>query len=331
MVRLNHAGTYPSVPVSIIIVNWNSGKHLHECLNRLAQQSVRPERILVVDNASSDNSASGIIARDNLSVINMDINLGFAEGNNQALAMCTSEFVALLNPDAFPASNWLEKLLAMVAMYPKVAAFGSCQLCANAPELIDGTGDIYHISGLVWREGYGQPAATLGVTPPDIFSPCAAAALYRREALLEIGGFDKDYFCYVEDVDLGFRLRLLGYKAMQVPDAVVKHVGSVTTGGQHSDFAVYHGHRNLVWTFVKNMPGALFWLLLPLHILMNLITIVCFSLKGQGDVIWRAKRDAVKSLPKIWRKRREIQTRRIAGISEVWRALDKHLFGKRGS
>jgi GT2 family glycosyltransferase len=139
--------------------------------------------------------------------------------------------------------------------------------------------------------------------------------------LLEVGGFDEDYFCYVEDVDLGFRLRLTGHKAMYVPDAVVYHVGSGTTGGQHSDFAVYHGHRNVVWTFVKNMPGVLFWLMLPLHVLMNLVSILWFALQGRGGVILRAKRDALLGLPTMWRKRQCIQKTRVASIGEIWRQL----------
>jgi GT2 family glycosyltransferase len=112
--------------------------------------------------------------------------------------------------------------------------------------VLDGVGDAYHISGLVWRMGHGEPVASFSEQVREVFSPCAAAALYRRSVLLEVGGFDEDFFCYVEDVDLGFRLRLAGHKALSVPDAVVYHVGSATTGGQHSDFAVYHGHRNLV-------------------------------------------------------------------------------------
>ena len=125
-------------------------------------------------------------------------------------------------------------------------------------------------------------------------------ALYRRSALDEPGGFDEDYFCYVEDVDLGFRLRLAGYCYLYVLQSVAYHVGSGTTGGQDSDFAMYHGHRNLVWTFVKDMPGILFWLLLPLlHLLLNLVSIICFTLRWRGGVIWRAKRYAVLGLPKM--------------------------------
>jgi GT2 family glycosyltransferase len=181
------------------------------------------------------------------------------------------------------------------------------------------------MSGLVWRERHGARQQAGDLVPQKIFSPCAAAALYRRQALVDVGGFDEDYFCYVEDVDLGFRLRLAGHKAMYVPDAVVHHVGSATTGGQHSDFSVYHGHRNLVWTFVKNMPGVLFWLLLPLHLMMNAMMLVWFIARGQGQVILRAKRDAIKGLPKAWLKRRQIQERRVASIKDIWRALDKRV------
>jgi len=100
----------------------------------------------------------------------------------------------------------------------------------------------------------------------ETFSPCAAAALYRASALREAGPFDADYFCYSEDVDLGFRLRLLGYTCWYAPDSVAHHVGSAITGGR-SDFTMYHGVRNGIWTYVKDMPGVLAWLCLPALVL----------------------------------------------------------------
>ena len=112
------------------------------------------------------------------------------------------------------------------------------------------------------------------------------------------------------------------------PQSVAHHVGSGTTGGQHSDFSVYHGHRNLVWAFVKDMPGLLFWLLLPLHVMLNLVSIVWFALRGQSGVILRAKRDALRGLPSMWRKRQDIQKGRIASVSEIWRVLDKRWIKK---
>ena len=140
-----------------------------------------------------------------------------------------------------------------------------CLAASWCEPLLDGTGDAYHMSGLVWRMGHGMPVSSDTGKDYEVFSPCAAVAFYRRSAMQKIGGFDEEYFCYVEDVDLGFRLRLAGFRCLYVPKSVAHHVGSGATGGQHSDFAAYHGHRNLVWTFVKDMPGILFWALLPLH------------------------------------------------------------------
>jgi GT2 family glycosyltransferase len=313
--------------ITVIIVNWNGSELLAECLKRLRLQTLKSARVLVVDNASSDGSidAAGI-PDDNIELLQMDVNLGFAAANNRALAQCDTEFVALLNPDAFPEPDWLERLLAAAHSNPEVAAFGSRQLCHDNPEILDGTGDIYHISGLAWRERYGMRQQSQDLISREIFSPCAAAALYRRQVLLDAGGFDEDFFCYLEDVDLGFRLRLSGYRALYVPDAVIHHVGAASTNGEWSDFAVYHGFRNPLWVFIKNMPGILFWLLLPLHVALNLASILLFSIRGQGRVILKSKKDAFLGIPRMWRKRRKIQKNRIGSICKIWKALDKRIF-----
>jgi GT2 family glycosyltransferase len=235
-------------------------------------------------------------------------------------------WIVLLNPDAFVEPEWLEELLLAAQRNPAFDVFGSKLINATLPTLLDGEGDSYHVSGLVWRTGHGMLATTQEENEREIFSPCAAAAMYRRSALLQLGGFDEDFFCYVEDVDLGFRLRLAGHRCLYVPKSVAHHVGSGTTGGQHSDFALYHGHRNLVWTFVKDMPGLLFWLLLPLHVSLSLASLVWFAMRhGRGGVIWRAKRDALKGVPNMWRKRQLIQKSRVASVVDIWQQIDKRL------
>lgn len=309
--------------VSVIVVNWNSGHLLAKCLQHLDAQTVQPRHILVVDNASSDDSAACANDHPNVTLYSMDANLGFAAGNNYAIEQCATEYIALLNPDAFPESDWLERLLAAVGSHPDVAAFGSRQLMHSSPDILDGIGDCYHLTGLVWRDRHGARQQAVDLIEKEIFSPCAAAALYRRQAVVDVGGFDEDYFCYVEDVDLGFRIRLAGHKAMYVPDAVVYHVGSATTGGQDSDFSVYHGHRNLEWTFIKNMPTALFFFLLPLHLAMIVMIVARFALRGQGRVMFQAKRDAIRGLPKAWSKRQKTQATRVATAQDIWRVLDK--------
>lgn len=317
------------VPITVVIVNWNGGRMLDQCVSHLMRQSRRPQRILIMDNGSTDGSADRVQVVAGVEVRFTGDNLGFARANNLAVRECDTEFVALLNPDAFPEEGWLESLFEAARVHPEVAAFGSRQMMHGAPNTLDGIGDVYHFSGLIWRDGHGRTLSETDEMDGEIFSPCAGAALYRRDALLDVGGFDEDYFCYVEDVDLGFRLRLAGYKSMYVPGSVVHHVGSASTGGQHSDFAVYHGHRNLVWAFVKNMPGALFWALLPAHVLLNVVTLIYFALHGQGGVMLRAKSDAVKGIPSAWHKRRKIQKHRRVSVLDIWGVLDKRLIPSR--
>jgi GT2 family glycosyltransferase len=287
--------------------------------------------VFVADNASGEPPPKGIFSTlPEVDFIQNDHNYGFAGANNRLFELVTeSEWVILLNPDAFPEPDWLEQLVNAADEHPDYSFFSSRQIVADNPEILDGDGDVYHISGLAWRDGHGKPV-TEHSTPWEVFSPCAAAAMYRKDAFLEAGGFDEDYFCYFEDVDLGLRLRLGGHKAMHVPDAVVHHMGSATTGGQRSDFSLYHGHRNLVWTFIKNMPGVLFWTLLPIHVTLNIITVALFAVRGQTMVILRSKWDAIKGIPRMWRKRREIQSHRRATVMDIWRVLDKRLIPIRG-
>lgn len=314
--------------VTVAIVNWNGERYLERCLSALLAQTVAPDEIILVDNASSDASLEIVRRFPTVRLLAQNENLGFARANNLAInaASGDSGWIALLNPDAFPEPRWLEELLLAALNNPGFDIFGSKLVNAAEPSLMDGAGDAYHISGLVWRVGHGAPAPSRPERTREVFSPCAAAALYRRGMLIEAGGFDEDYFCYVEDVDLGFRLRLKGHRSLYVPTSVAHHVGSGTTGGQHSDFAAYHGHRNLVWTFVKDMPGPLFWLLLPLHALLNLGSVIWLLSRGQGKVALRAKRDAFRGLPKMWRKRREIQRHRVVSAWAIWRVLDKAVF-----
>ena len=316
--------------IAAVVVNWNSWDHLGKCITALEKQTVLFERIMVVDNASEEVDKS-IVANwsKRVEFIQLPTNQGFAKGNNVAFERIKgSDYVALVNPDAYLEPNWLEKMLSTAERHPHAASFASCLVMANDPEKWDGCGDAYHLSGIVWRYGHGYNRNKYLVMEKTVFSACAAAALYRFDALEAAGGFDDEFFCYVEDVDLGFRLRLLGYPCILVPDAIAYHVGSATTGGKHSDFAVFHGHRNMVWTYIKNMPGFLFWALIPFHLSLNLVSIVLFALRGQGLVILRAKWDALKGVKLMWRKRKQIQTMRVVSVMDIWRALDKRILLK---
>jgi len=316
--------------VTVIICNWNGGDYVGRCLRALESQTYSDFRVVVVDNASTDGSPERI-ERDfpAVKLVRAGANLGFAGGNNLGFRYAAgSEWVALLNPDAFAEPAWLESLVAAAMRLPQCASIGSTLLRADDPRVLDGVGDVYHVSGLHWREGHGKPRADRALGAKEIFAPCAAAALYRLAAVSEAGGFDEDYFCYAEDVDLGFRLRLLGYRSWYEPASVVHHVGSATTGVS-SDFAVYHGYRNGIWTFVKDMPAVLLCVCAPAHLLGLLLYSATLTAKGQGTVALRALRDAIKGLPAALRKRRSIQSMRRTGTWQVWRVLDKSLPGAR--
>jgi GT2 family glycosyltransferase len=316
-----------SSTVSIIILSWNSGRHLPICLRDLSKQSFKDFNVILVDNNSTDNSADGL--KDKWTDISfvvkkLDANLGFAVANNIGARLASGEWIILLNADAYPEQDWLENLLKAAEQNPQYNFFSSRQIQYNDPHLLDGAGDEYHVSGLAWRRYYNHIQSEYGLQQEEVFSACAAAAMYRREDFLKVGGFDEDYFSYFEDVDLSFRLRLAGGRCLYIPKAVVHHVGSASTG-KLSDFVIYYGHRNLVWTYLKDMPTPYFWLYLPLHLLMNLYFLVSFTLRGKGRAIFNAKWDAIKHIPVVLEKRRMIQRQRKISPSEILRPMRREL------
>ena len=312
--------------IALLIVNWNGGGLLRRCLQAVEQQRRAPDHLIVIDNASTDDSlqqAATWLRR--AQVIALDTNTGFARGNNiGAHAARRYDALALMNPDVIADPGWLEALAAAADAAPKAAGFASRMLMESSPRL-DGAGDSYHVSGRAWRKGHGADAGTWPSGDTDTFGPCAAAALYRRDAFEEVGGFDERFFCYFEDVDLAFRLRLRGYTCRYVDAAVVRHTGSAFSG-YRSDFALYHGERNVVWTFVKNMPGPLMWIYLPQHLVLNAAALLFHPWRGQGKVVIKAKVDALRGLPAVLRERTPIQRERRVGAWALRRVLARGLF-----
>jgi GT2 family glycosyltransferase len=320
--RTDDGGTgAPSVLV--VIVNYNGGELLARAVAAMKLQTFTNYRLIVVDNASSDDSIALMKAGNpGVEVLPAGSNLGFAAANNLAVRRYPgSRWIALLNPDAFPEPPWLQVLVDAAQARSDAAAFASRTIDAGDDTLLDGAGDACHISGRYWRRGHRCSASRHYLQREEIFSACAAAALYSRPAWEQVGGLDEDFFCYGEDVDLGFRLQLAGYKCLYVADAIARHYGSAVTG-ERSDFSTYHGQRNLVWVYVKNMPPLLFWSLLPYHLVLNLAALIGCALRGQGRVAFKAKVDALRGLARAWRKRRSIQRVRRVSAARIWSLLD---------
>ena len=307
--------------VAVVVVSANSRAHIQATLDALARQTVRPRRTIVVDNASTDGSAEEVL-RDypHVELIQLEENIGFAAANNLGARLADDcEWIATLNPDAFPAENWLETLLAAASAHPGYACFGSRLVLAGDRSRLDGTGDRYHVNGFAWRRDHGRAAATVRESG-EIFSPSAAAAIYRRDAFLEAGGFDESFFCYFEDTDLAFRLRLLGHRCRYVDEAVAFHVGSSSTG-RLSDFTLFHQYRNLVWTYAKDMPWPLLLAYLPQHVLFQLLLLGWGVRRRRARVVVRAQWAALRGLPAVLRRRRAVQRRRVVGARELRRSM----------
>jgi len=308
--------------IDIIFVHYQDKASLKKCLRALEMQSLLPSGIRIVDN-SDDLEADDVQTSLPLELIKPKKNLGFAAASNLAAKTSTAAWLAFLNADAFPEPDWLEQLMTFTELHKDASCISSKQIFFDAQHLLDGTGDAYHFSGLYWRRGYKHAITEL--YPKDVFSASGAALFIKRPLFLAIGEFDEAFFSYGEDVDLGFRLRLAGHPSYYCEKAIVKHVGYSSSGGRHSDFSLYYGHRNLLWVYFKNMPLPLLILCLPAHIAINLISIVKFSLQGQSKTIFKAKWHAFKNLPSVLKKRKTIQAKRKITLKQLWQSFNKTL------
>jgi GT2 family glycosyltransferase len=305
--RLQIMNNVTAPAVSVIVVNWNGEACLSRCLASLSSQTYKNFELVLIDNASTDKSLR--IAQaiwPDIVIHRQSENTGFAKANNIGAALARGTWIALLNTDAFPEEDWLENLLKAADQRPAGWFFTSRQSQANSPALLDGTGDEYHVSGLAWRRHYGEPIENAPPVADEVFSACGAAAMYPRQAFLDVGGFDVDFFAYLEDVDLAFRLRHQGYRCLYVPNARVFHIGSASQG-KESEFAIYHSQRNMTWLYLKNMPSPLFWRYAAHHLAVNLAFFLLYSFCCCPCVMLRAKWDALLGVPRALAKRKGIQ------------------------
>ena len=240
--------------VTIIIPNYN-GKHFMEsCLASLQEQTCKNFEILVVDNASSDGSVEYMKGHyPEIKVIALDKNYGFSRAVNVGIKHSRTPFVILLNNDTTVDPHYVEEMLKAIEKSPKIFSVSSKMIQMYHPELIDSAGDLYTILGWGVCRGSGRPISNYTETD-EIFTACAGAAIYRRSAFARIGYFDENHFAYLEDIDVGYRAKIYGYKNMYCPTALVYHVGSGTSGSKYNAFKVRLSSRNNIYLCYKNMP-----------------------------------------------------------------------------
>lgn len=304
---------------AIVVVTHNSRAHFPPLKAALERQTA-PYELIVIDNGSRTEERP--FAADfpaTATILQYEENLGFAAANNRAAERVTAPYLALLNPDAFPEPDWLKQLTTAAKRRPEAACVASLLLMADDDRRYDGVGDCMHACGATWRGGRGALRRET-LREGYVFSACAAAALYRVEAWRALGGLDESYFCYHEDVDFGFRLRLAGWETVLAPSAIARHVGG---GASRAgvDFEAYHSVRNGCWTFYKNMPAPLLVALTPLQIMWSLYMLWSALLRGRAYPVMRGLRDGFAGLRAIFAARRAVQRTRRASWLDIARAL----------
>lgn len=269
--------------VSVIIPNYNGIKYIEDCLNALKAQTFEGFDIWVIDNASSDGSDSLVSEKfPEVKVVKLSDNFGFSRAVNEGLIRTRdSEYVILLNADTKALPQFVEKLYEAIEKDKKIFSVSSKMLQMNAPDRYDGAGDLYCALGWAYALGKDRKIGRYE-KECNIFSACAGAAIYRRELFEVIGYFDELHFAYLEDVDIGYRARIMGYINRYTPEAVVYHAGSASTGSRYNSFKVRIAARNSWYVVFKNMPTLQIIINFPLILIGFLIKSIFFILKGYG-------------------------------------------------
>lgn len=268
--------------VTVIIPNLNGKEYIEACLDSLGRQDVGPVPMVIVDNGSTDGSPELIKEKyPGVHLIKLDKNYGFCRGVNEGIRASHTKYVLLMNNDMTVEKDFVRHLVEAVEKDEKIFSCQARMLQMDQPEKIDSAGDFYCALGWALSRGKGCDAR-LFQSPGKIFSACAGAAIYRRSILDEIGYFDERHFAYLEDVDIGYRARIAGYKNLYEPKAVVYHKGSAASGSRYNKFKVSHSARNNVYLIYKNM--ALWQILINLPFLLAgfLIKALFFMGKGLG-------------------------------------------------
>lgn len=313
--------------VSAIVVNHNGAGYVEAAVASLLAQEGCAVEVLVVDNASTDGSADALAERfrDRVRLLRNDHNAGYGAGNNAGIALARGRYLLLLNSDAEAAPDLARTMVEAAEASPRVGMVAAKVLVHSARHVIDNTGHLMYADGL--NRGRGRQQEDRGQFDGlrTALFPSGAAALYRREMLEDVGGFDESFFLYGDDADLGLRGRLAGWECAFAPAALAYHHYS-RTAGAYSTLKAFHVERNRVWVLLKIFP----WpevLVSPVFTAFRLATQGFGVLAGRGAahhlarersawhlvaVTLRAYASALRGVPAVLRARRRIP-RRLSG------------------
>ncbi len=279
--------------VTVVIPNYNGSKYIEPCLDSLYKGSMIPE-VIIIDNASTDGSAELIAQKyPQCQLIRFQENTGFCVAVNEGIRRAETEYVLLLNNDTETDKDFVKNLYQSIKSRPDAFSVSSKMLSLYQPGLIDDAGDLYCALGWAYALGKGKTKTNYN-KPAEIFAACAGAAIYRKAVFDHIGSFDENHFAYLEDIDIGYRARIHGYRNYYEPTAIVYHAGSAVSGSRHNHFKVSLTARNSIYLICKNMPLLQIILNLPFLLIGILIKFLFFTKKGMGKTYAKGIIEGIK-------------------------------------
>lgn len=306
--------------VSVIVITHNGKRHLKECFESLKKQTYKDFDAYLLDNASTDGSSDYVNKNFPwVKIIRFDKNYGFAEGYNRAIKIVDTEYVALLNDDTKVDPKWLEELVKAIESDKTLFAVGSKILFYDRPEIINHAGAKMTPIGAGFDVGFGEKDSPKFSVHKYVGAVCGAAMLMRKDIFEKLGGFDRDYFAYFEDLDLCWRAWLKGYKVMYVPTSIVYHKYGGSWGGRTSAQRIYYATRNRLANIMKNFEFVNMIRGLFMSLCFDLIRIVMFLIRRELNnvtAIFKANMDFIKWITVLLEKRRSVQKSRV--ISDKW-------------
>lgn len=268
---------------TVVIPNYNGIAYIKNCLDSLyVDMEETACNVIVVDNHSTDGSRE-LLKKEYpwITLITFEENTGFCKAVNAGIEAADTEYVILLNNDTTVEKGFVSALEKVMDFYPKAFSAGAKMVDMKNPSVIDDAGDFYCALGWAFARGCGKPADKY-VKVKEVFSACGGAAIYRKSILDKIGLFDELHFAYLEDLDIGYRAKIHGYRNYFAPDAVVHHAGSASSGSRHNAFKVDLSSKNSVYVIYKNMPLLQQVINLPFFMAGYFVKWLFFLRKGLG-------------------------------------------------
>ncbi len=312
--------------MAVVVLTYNGRSLIETCLRSVRASSYPRFRVVVVDNASTDGTADLVRSTfPEVALMRNETNLGFAAAYNRAIRDLTDDFVVLLNQDTEVANpRWIDELVARAQSGGDVASVACRLLFRSDPSLVNSLGGMaYWWTGTV-DLAYGEADGAAGRQDPEPFAASGGAMLVRREAFLAAGGFDETFFMYCEDFDLGWRLRLLGYRALLASEARVLH--DVSPGlGRMGPAKVYLVHRNFLRAMLKNYAAPSLVRGLPQYLVFTALKSVGLGVGSRSRALfwapWRALGWNAVVLRDTMGERRKIQAARRIPDREILRRM----------